>query len=1130
MKRVHGVFKRTTVLATLVIMMTTVIHSSVFAADYPEFYLKVVQEGKKCNEVIKKINFEEQDFSLLPSETNSEFDTSEKHSGEYSLHLTGSKDQAITFKTPSYTFQGKMTYDMSVWIKATNLKNEDPSKEYVTISSYNTGRANDYITEFTGDWQLYEIKNHTMGSGSTNTYLNISLPKGTTGDLWIDDITITKVREPDTTELAIINHDFSDVPEDFWAYNSIANLYNNGIISGKSEELFAPDGIILKEEFAKIAVLAAIDKKSDKAGTFSDVAIGSWCEPFIETANEAKIIDGKADGIFGVGEKVTRQEAAVTLARIMTLKGLDSGAREEGLKDFNEIPEYARESVAMLLAAGFIDGDTEGNFNPTALITRAEMCVIIDRMNIIRNRFPDLVYRSMPKKEGEGEVIFEESFNSIDAVTDNEKLSNRFVKDEGNFAKGCLKVKDGEYEAFGIAMDKASSQGSISMIINVYVKSELEDVGAIILKTSTINADGSVKKTSGTVKAEGNTEGWKKLSMTLSESNGFSSLKMFVEFENAEAGDIYIDDINVTVAKHSLNAGLLLPNYKGLIYEENGENDIVLQTWVEKDYVKEKIEDVKLRVEILDINDFVVLESENGIVEKRMNVTFSSKYLDYGDYALKTTLISKIDGREIDSVRTILRKRTGQISDLKSYIDKDGVYIQDGKRRLLLAAYGAKTPTDTKPYEFLKGSALDKFIFYWAGTRPVYNETFFELTEKYDVQATGILRLFEGRTDIAIKTIPEERTRIEDAVNELKDNDSIWGWYLHDEPNTYQYRDRMRWHHEIVSSLDLTRPTFFCDNKYTEINSFTHNFSTDAFGEDNYTIKFDKDDNTIGRQTGFVKAAKKGFINKPIWHVLQMYNATVSYGGNDPTWRAPSEDQQRNMAYQVLCSGGTGIVWYSISNVYDDFLGTDPNILLARTMNATNEIKEYEDIIVSPEEPPVVKTTGSSSWLGYLPRRYEGKTYLMLVNRTINPQSCLFRLAGAKSAVDLRTGKSFEVDEDGTFQVDFDNIEVFFLEIEQDEYLSNDATIKNVAFNNGEESYMIRETNEGYIVDVPEDVEEMSYSVMCNDIAKMLINCVPCEKTGRISTDKDFKIILVSEDEKNTQVLNVKVNKVGRAS
>ena len=50
------------------------------------------------------------------------------------------------------------------------------------------------------------------------------------------------------------------------------------------------------------------------------------------------------------------------------------------IKDFDNVADWAKESVLNVYDAGIMIGDDQGNFNPKAPITRQEVAVIVDRL------------------------------------------------------------------------------------------------------------------------------------------------------------------------------------------------------------------------------------------------------------------------------------------------------------------------------------------------------------------------------------------------------------------------------------------------------------------------------------------------------------------------------------------------------------------------------------------------------------------------------------------------------------------------------------------------------------------------------------------------------------------------------
>jgi len=81
------------------------------------------------------------------------------------------------------------------------------------------------------------------------------------------------------------------------------------------------------------------------------------------------------DGTFGTGLDITRQDAFKMIASVLELDTSNSTATS--FNDDAEISDYARGCINALVAMGIVGGDENGNVNPTARITRAEIAKVI---------------------------------------------------------------------------------------------------------------------------------------------------------------------------------------------------------------------------------------------------------------------------------------------------------------------------------------------------------------------------------------------------------------------------------------------------------------------------------------------------------------------------------------------------------------------------------------------------------------------------------------------------------------------------------------------------------------------------------------------------------------------------------
>ena len=70
------------------------------------------------------------------------------------------------------------------------------------------------------------------------------------------------------------DEDFNDVPSEYWAYDTIMELSDKGIIDGFDDNTFNPNGEITREQFIKLLVCAT-DNVEENASTDNIQDLGS---------------------------------------------------------------------------------------------------------------------------------------------------------------------------------------------------------------------------------------------------------------------------------------------------------------------------------------------------------------------------------------------------------------------------------------------------------------------------------------------------------------------------------------------------------------------------------------------------------------------------------------------------------------------------------------------------------------------------------------------------------------------------------------------------------------------------------------------------------------------------------------
>lgn len=112
-----------------------------------------------------------------------------------------------------------------------------------------------------------------------------------------------EVEETEETETI----SFLDVKESDWFYEAVSYAVENGLMSGMSEDIFAPNTPLTREMLAVVLYNVEGQPESTEANTFTDVKGDMWYTDAILWANANGIVAGYDNGAYGVGDLITRE-------------------------------------------------------------------------------------------------------------------------------------------------------------------------------------------------------------------------------------------------------------------------------------------------------------------------------------------------------------------------------------------------------------------------------------------------------------------------------------------------------------------------------------------------------------------------------------------------------------------------------------------------------------------------------------------------------------------------------------------------------------------------------------------------------------------------------------------------------
>ena len=174
---------------------------------------------------------------------------------------------------------------------------------------------------------------------------------------------------------AALAADYTDVPADSWARESIDKAAEYGLMNGVGEGRFGLGETISREQFVTILVRMFGWESVSGEDAAIDIA-DSWAREFVNTAAANGVID--AGGKFRPRDAITRREMAVMLVRALGLGELAKADADAALP-FADVTAQ-RGYIAIAYEIGMTTGATETTFEPDGTATREQAAAMLVRV------------------------------------------------------------------------------------------------------------------------------------------------------------------------------------------------------------------------------------------------------------------------------------------------------------------------------------------------------------------------------------------------------------------------------------------------------------------------------------------------------------------------------------------------------------------------------------------------------------------------------------------------------------------------------------------------------------------------------------------------------------------------------
>ena len=277
---------------------------------------------------------------------------------------------------------------------------------------------------------------------------------------------------------------FSDINEVSWASSTIQAVSDKGLINGYEDGTFRAKNNVTYSE-AMVMIYNLMDKTGNLKASATNTLpiyqtvlntykIPTWSQSTVAYGLSAQILMAADLPKFttnGVSNPATRQDVAVMFGRALSEKYDIYAGTGVNYNDSWRISDEAMPYVDLLTRLGIVSGDDNGNFNPTANITRAEMAVIM-------NKTYDLLTNELANT---GEIT-------------------EIVNHDGNYYDIDVKMDNGERNKLSISDDNISiynKDGSREMPISSLTKGDRVSLvfdGLVITKIYLLDEEASAQE------------------------------------------------------------------------------------------------------------------------------------------------------------------------------------------------------------------------------------------------------------------------------------------------------------------------------------------------------------------------------------------------------------------------------------------------------------------------------------------------------------------------------------------------------------------------------------------------------------------------------------------------------------
>lgn len=178
---------------------------------------------------------------------------------------------------------------------------------------------------------------------------------------------------------------FEDVSEEAWYSEAVDYVVTNGLMIGTSNTEFKPESKLTRAMLATTLYRMAGSPAVEEAAPFTDVEEDTWYTDAIAWGYANGIIKGMTEDTFAPNKELTREQMVTFLYRYAKVAGIEITAFTDYSKyeDAGCVSGYAAVAMSWAIAENIVEGVSATTLAPQGTATRAQVAAVIMRLALL---------------------------------------------------------------------------------------------------------------------------------------------------------------------------------------------------------------------------------------------------------------------------------------------------------------------------------------------------------------------------------------------------------------------------------------------------------------------------------------------------------------------------------------------------------------------------------------------------------------------------------------------------------------------------------------------------------------------------------------------------------------------------